>query len=275
MTIRTVQTFVAGCVLALAGFASANAQGTGESSNPLDFNVPKSQVLVGPVVGVNRNFHTGGFRVIDEPNCPVFEQGGGWGFLAGLTAEFQLGKSWSIIPRITYEQRPGSFDQELPDVDVLVPGSLEPVKQTVTTSSEISYNLLTAEVLYKQEFAQIGKGLRIGAAIGPTASYIMGGKINQTQDLVEPENARFSNPEGKPVTNNGRTIIFAEDADIPGVSSTRFSIKAGLQVEFGLFKNAWIMTPGAYYDFGLTDVTGNENWSLSSILFMVDFRRAF
>jgi hypothetical protein len=275
MIMRSVQLFAAACVLALASVVPASAQGTGESSNPLDFNVPKSQVLVGPVVGLNRNFHTGGFRVIDEPNCPVFEQGGGWGFLAGLTAEFQLGKSWSIIPRLMYEARPGEFNQELPDVQVLIPGSDTPVNQTVTTSSKITYNLLTAEVLYKQEFAQIGKGLRIAAAVGPTASYIMGGKINQTQDLVEPENARFSNPEGKPTTNSGRTIIFADNTDIPGLNTTRFSIKAGLQAEFGLFKNAWIMTPGAYYDFGLTDVTANENWQLSSIVFMVDLRRAF
>ena len=103
----------------------------------------------------------------------------------------------------------------------------------------------------------------------------MSGKINQTQDLVKPENARFANPDKKPVTNNGRTLIFAENETIGGLNSIRFSIKAGLQAEFGLFNNAWIMTPGAYYDFGLTDVTQNENWRVSSIMFMVDLRRAF
>jgi hypothetical protein len=273
MKLFSVSTLFTSCTIALLAIGAANAQ-TGDESNPLDFNVPKSQVLVGPVAGVNRNFHSGGFRVIDEPNCPIFEQGGGWGFLGGISAEFQLGKSWSIIPRIYYEARPGKFQQTLPDVLVLIPGETQPVNQTVSTTSDITYNLVTASVMYKQEFAQIGKGLRFAAAIGPTASYVISGKIHQVQDLEKPENARFVNPTGKPTANNGREIIFA-DGDIPGLSSTRLSVMAGLQAEFGLFNNAWIMTPGAYYDYGLTDVTKNENWNLSSIVFMVDFRRAF
>jgi hypothetical protein len=273
MKFLSVKTLFTSCAIALLAFGAATAQ-EGEGSNPLDPTVPKSQVLVGPVAGVTRNFHTGGFRVIDEPNCPIFEQGGGWGFLGGISAEFQLGKSWSIIPRIYYEARPGKFQQTLPDVLVLIPGSTTPVSQTVSTTSDITYNLVTASVMYKQEFAQIGKGLRFAAAVGPTASYVLSGKIHQVQDLEKPENARFVNPTGKETANNGREIIFA-NGPIPGANSTRFSLMGGIQAEFGLFNNAWIMTPGAYYDYGLTDVTKNENWNLSSIIFMVDFRRAF
>jgi len=274
MNFVNVKSILASCAIALVAAGAANAQGVGEESNPLNPNQPRAQVLVGPFGGVTRNFHSGGFRVIDEPNCPIFEQGGGWGFIAGISAEFQLGKSWSIIPRIGYDARPGKFSQTLPDVLVLIPGEKEPVKQTVSTKSDITYSMVTAQVMYKQEFAQIGKKLRFAAAIGPSASYVLSGKIYQTQHLDAPSNARFVNPGKLPTPDNGQTLIFA-DGDIPGVSQTRFSLTAGIQAEFGLFGNAWIMTPGVYYDYGLTDVTKNENWQLSSIIMMVDLRRAF
>jgi hypothetical protein len=271
----TVYKSLAAIVVAMTCmFASASAQ-----DNPLDPAKPKSQVLVGPVIGINRNFHSGGFRVIPAPDCPVFESGSGWGFLAGLTAEFQLGESWSLIPRITYDSRPGEFHQTLDKVPVLInsddqSGTVTTTDETVSTTSTITYSLLNAEVMYKQEFWQIGKGVRVAAEAGPVFGYVMGGKNRQVQDLEQPENARFINQANYPTDNNGRTIIFF-DGDIPGRNSIRFSLKAGLQAEVGLFNNAWIMCPGIYYDYGLTKVTNTENWNLNSILFQVDFRRAF
>jgi hypothetical protein len=242
-------------------------------SNPLDPTVPRSQVLVGPTVGVSRNYHTGGFRTIEDPNCPIFEDGSGWGFLVGITAEFQPSPTWSIIPRVAYESRPAEFKQNLPDAQVLLPNATEPVNQTISTTSTITYNLLTAEVMYKYEFAKIGRGFRVAAEAGPAFGYVLGGTNRQVQDLLEPQNARFINKD-YPTENNGRRLILF-DGDIPGRNSTRFSLKGGLQAEIGLFGNAWIMTPGVYYDYGLTQVTDNENWSLNSFLFQIDFRRAF
>lgn len=268
---RTFATLVfAFCCVALTAGDAAYAQG----SNPLDPVVPQSKVLVGPRVGVNRNFHTGGFRTIEEPNCPEFTSGSGWGFLAGLTAEFQLGESWSLIPAITYSSMPGQFTQTLPDALVLIPGEADPVEQTVTTQSDITYSLVTAEVLWKQEFLVTGGGLRLSAAAGPTFSYVLGGSNRQIQQLVEPQNARFTNPSGLPAEDNGRRLILY-DGDIPGRSSIRASLKGGLQAEFGLFNDAWLMSPGVFYDFGLTDVSGNENWRVSSVYLQVDMRRAF
>ncbi len=272
---------LAAIVVALLCTFSAHAQDNAGNDNPLDPTQPKSQVLVGPTIGINRNFHSGGFRVIDEPNCPVFEGGTGWGFLAGLSAEFQLGESWSIIPRFTYESRPGEFQQKLQDVPVLLP-SLDPnadptvVNQTVSTTSTITYSLLNLDVLYKQEFWMIGKGVRISAVAGPAFAYVIGGKNRQVQDLESPANARFINPDKARYAeeNNGRRLIFF-DGDIPGRNAMRMSLKAGLQGEVGLFNNAWIMCPAVYYDLGLTKVTNAESWNLNSLIFQVDFRRAF
>ncbi|MGE3801604.1 MAG: outer membrane beta-barrel protein, partial [Candidatus Kapaibacterium sp.] len=221
-----------------------------------------------------------GFRTNDEPGCPLFEDGNGWGFLVGLSAEFlpSVDGRWGIIPRITFDQRPGQFRQELPNAKVLLPNPADPknptvVDQTVSTTSDITYSLLNVEVMYKHEILLLGD-FRVGAAVGPAFQYIMGGTNRQVQDLEEPLNARFVNPDGRPTENNGRRLIFF-DGDIPERSSTRFSAKAGLQGEIGIFDNQWALTPGVYYDYGLTDVTPTENWQLSTIIFQVDLRRAF
>lgn len=243
-------------------------------SNPLDFVMPRAMVLIGPTVGINRNFHTGGFRLIEaDASCPVFESGSGWGFVAGLSAELLFGETWSLIPRLTYESRPGSFTQDLPDALVQDPKTLELVNQHVSTNSEIQYSLINVEVLYKQEVAMLGKS-RISLAGGPAFAIPLSSSRNrQVLDLITPENARLTNPEGRQTENNGRRIVFYDDV-IPNQNSTRLSLKAGALAEFGLFGNAWIMTPGLYYDFGLTDVSKGSNWTLSTLMFLIDFRRA-
>lgn len=267
--------FLSATLCALAIGVTIGSEATlAQGSNPLDPTVPRSQVLVGPTVGITRNYHTGGFRTIDDPNCPIFEQGSGWGFLVGMTAEFQPSPNWSIIPRICYDTRPGQFTQNLPDAQVLLPNATQPVNQTVETSSDITYSLLTAEVLYKYEIAKITKGLRLSVQAGPVFGYVLGGKNRQVQDLIEPQNARFVNPDQLPEENNGRRLILF-DGQIPGRNSTRFSMKGGVQLEVGLFGNDWIMYPGIYFDYGLSRVTNNENWNLNTAMFQVDFRHAF
>lgn len=261
---------------ALIAFSPAlYAQAGDGDDNPLDPTIPKSKVLVGPRVGVNRNFHTGGFRVITDPLCPIFESGSGWGFQAGITAEFQPGKLWSIVPAVTYDSRPGSFSQSLPDALVLLSGMDTPVNQTVSTKSEVQYQFMNIEVLYKQSLVPIARGFNLAVTAGPAFQYIMSGKIDQTMHLDEPENARFIPQDGITYTDNGRTAVFRENADIPNMASTRFSLKLGVEAEISLFKDAWILYPGVFYDYGLTDVTDAENWQLSTILFQVDLRRAF
>lgn len=267
--------FFVGLLLVVPITASAHIPINNVNSNPLDPPMPRAMVLVGPRVGATRNFHTGGFRTINDPNCPVFESGSGWGVLLGFTAEFQTGESWSIVPAISYESRPGNFHQQLPDAAVLLQNETNPVNQSVSTTSEVRLSMLQAEVMYKQEIAKIGTGFRLAATAGPTAAYILSGRITQVQDLETPANARFLNPLNLQTRNAGRTLVFAEDSTISGLASTRFSIKGGIQAEIPLFGNQWLLYPGVFFDYGLTDVTRNENWSLNTILFQVDLRRAF
>lgn len=252
-----------------------------KGSTPLDPNPRRPQLLVGPTFQINRNYHSGGFGTLSQENCPLFEHGTGWGFGIGLSAEFSpiVDGSWSIVPRITFEQRPGQFYQELPEVPVIYEISDNPnippttVNQTVSTTSDITYTLLNAEVMYEQDLF-IRNDFRLGVAAGPAFGYIISGRNRQVQDLIEPQNARFANIPDLPTERSGRRLIFF-DGEIPQLNSTRFSVKGGVQTELGIFGNRWIMSSGVYYDYGLTEVARTENWGVNSIVFQIDFRRGF
>jgi hypothetical protein len=252
-----------------------------ELDDPLNFRPARPRLLVGPRMGINRNYHSGGFRVLQGAECPKFQAGTGWGYLGGITAEFAVGTTWSIVPAVTYESRPGYFREELPQAAVLLEGSGGiPVNQSISTSSTITYRIVEIEAMYKQDLVSLGKSFRLSVTAGPVGSVIMGGTISQFQDLNEPENARFlpvQREDGSmiPLSHNGRRFTFSDNADIPGRNAVRFSLKAGLQAELGLFHNKLIMYPGIFYDYGLSHVTSLENWNLNTLLFQIDFRRAF
>jgi hypothetical protein len=259
---------------ALFVLAGVDARAQTDESSPISSGKERPPVLIGGVLGVNRNFHSGGFRTVTaDENCPVFESGGGWGFAAGLSAEIAMGERGGIVPRLTYESRPGSFENDLPNAYVIAQNSNEPMLQSVVASSDVSYSILNAEVLYKQEIANVGP-LRIGVAAGPAFGLVLDAHNRQYEDLVEPASARFTNVHDLTVENGGRRLVFFDD-ELPGKNGMRLSLKAGVQAELGAFGNAWIISPGLYYDFGLSDVTESDNWQLNTLTFMVDFRRAF
>ncbi len=268
-------------LLAIAGAALLCSAGTmdaqwmiGVEADPLGTHLMRSRVLVGPTLGLTRNYHSGGFRIKDEPLCPVFTAGTGVGYLAGITAEFQH-NSWSIIPRISYESRPGNFTSHLEDAQVFIPDEGVTVTQSVATHSDVEYKLLNAEVLFKHDVLIVGKSFRLALAGGPAMGYVLDGTMTQSQQLEQPLNARFTNPKGLKSDATGRRLYYAEDAEIPGRNDLRFSLKAGVQGEVALYDHAVMMSPGIYYDYGLSNVTDNENWGLNTVVFQVDFRYAF
>jgi hypothetical protein len=258
---------------ALLLLTAPEAQAQSDESSPIRSAGERPSFLIGPVVGVNQNFHSGGFRTVSsDESCPVFTSGGGVGFLGGASAEINAGPKSGVVARLTYESRPGTFENELPESYILPEDGTEAVKQTVVATSEVSYSILNAEVLYKYEVAQAGP-LKIGVAAGPAFGLVLSGHNRQVQDLITPENARFSNESNLTEENGGRRLVFF-DGDLPDRNGIRLSLKAGVQAETGLFGNEWIMTPGLYYDFGLSDVTSGDNWQLNTLSFVIDFRHA-
>ena len=260
-------------VAALLAAPKVYAQHEGTDANPLGDDRARTRVLIGPVGGIALSHHTGGFRIINESSCPVFTDGNAWGYFLGLSGEVQPGATWSIIPRITYESRPGRFHQQLEGARILV-DSVTVADQVVSATSTVDMRLLNFEVMYAQQLFRLGKSFRLNVNAGPAVGYVLSGKITQVQDLEEPLNAQFVNPNGLPTENNGRRLIYAQDQTISGLQNVRFSVKGGLVAELGLFNNEWILYPGIFYDFGITNVTRNENWSLNTLLFQLELRRA-
>ena len=159
---------------------------------------------------------------------------------------------------------------------MLLEGTTTPVEQGIEALSDIDYRIMSAEVLYKYEIMQPARSIRLSVAAGPTADLLLVGRKTQVQDLVDPDNARFIETSGlHPNEHNGRRQVFAKNDEIKGLSRTRFSLKGGVQGEIGLFNDKVIFYPGVFFDYGLTRVSTAENWSLNSILFQLDFRRAF
>lgn len=256
-------------------FSQEDDEVANKTSTPIEPKEKPTKILYGPTFGLNRNYHSGGFKVFDEPLCPVFENGSGWGYSFGFNLEF-ASKTWSVVPRIVYESRPGEFISNTADVDVLVQNGNQIVRttQSVNLESKIAYNLVTLDLLYKQEIVPVTPKFRLYGMLGPAYSFVLNGQNKQVQNLLFPTNAKFINSNALPTENNGRTLVL-RDSLIEQMQSSRFAVRTGLLGEIGLFDNAIVMTPGLYYDFGLSTVTKSQNWALNSVLFLVDFKRAF
>jgi hypothetical protein len=268
---------IAIALFALSGLSIARAQKVDPTllPNPIWYPPVRAKLLAGPRMSITRNFHSGGFRAGDGTACIVLTDGSGWGYAGGLTAEYIAGRNWSIIPAISYESRPGSFRQRMPDLPVLLEGTTLPVNQSIEAISDIDYRIISAEVLYKYELVQPARSVRLSVAAGPAADLVTVGRKTQVQDLINPDNARFIEGSGiYPNERYGRRQVFAKNDAIGNLNRTRFSLKGGVQAEVGLFNDAIIMYPGIFCDYGLTRVSTGENWNLTSLLFQLDFRRA-
>ncbi|MDB5035653.1 MAG: hypothetical protein JWQ98_2894 [Chlorobi bacterium] len=104
-TIFSWRAFICAVLLALPVTATAQrSDETAETtSTPIEPIPLRARFLIGPRVGANRNFHSGGFRTISEADCPKFAQGSGFGYLAGLTAEYVGGSHWGMYPGAFYD----------------------------------------------------------------------------------------------------------------------------------------------------------------------------
>jgi hypothetical protein len=268
-------------LVALPGI-DLSAQATSE--NPLMPDYTRPPVYIGPVIGYNRSLHTVDLASFDEAICPRFENGGANGFFVGLSFEQHLGKdaassTSSFIFRVLYNSLPASLEvseNPIPSLITIVdPNTGEPIGEDLINSStlhtmDINYTLLTAEVMYKLNPIP---GMALGVTIGPTFDFAMSKTQDQRYKLVQPLEAQFRrNPDvSYKYVDNDRTIIIKE-GDIPNSSGFRLGIKAGLQYE--LLAGKWVVVPGFFYNFGVTNLSSAENWRVNALQMGVDFRYA-
>ena len=264
--------FIAIVLLAMAAGGELLAQQ--ELANPLVPAKGRPRVYVGPVVGYNRALHSSGFQsVAGDVLCPTFETGTGNGFYVGGTFEYLLGSpkdsKSSIIAKLVYNYIPAFYEEDgdrLPSLD----GNGEVVYSTVRHVAEIKYATIDLEALYKLNLFDS----YFGVVVGPTVGYVIQSDREQRMELVEPLNAVFDPSlvgDDVEYINNGRGIITNRD-DLPNKNPIRVGIKAGVQYELPIGRV--LLVPHAFYNYGITEVSPDDNLRINALQFGVDLRFA-
>ena len=106
--------------------------------------------------------------------------------------------------------------------------------------------------MYTHFITNIGDA-RFGLALGPSVQYVLDATAQRSHQ------------------SGGTTTVLA-DGEISDSNPFRFSVKGGMQAEFGIFDNEWIIVPGIYYDYGLTKTATQDGWQVHSLMLQVDLR---
>ena len=210
----------------------------------LDSPVCDPRIKLGGSLILTQNYHSRRFKTegTKSYSCPteLSEIGSGYGF--GLSVEFLpcVDGSWGILPRVSFERRPG-------EGVVAADG--------VTYHSLITYDLLNAEIMYKQEVLTYGD-VRFGVLSGPSFQYI----TQATAKVLE--------------TSETGITPRCFDEDDAYINTSRLSIKGGVQGEVRLFDDQWMIVPGLFLDYRLTGFSRSTKGGMNSLIFQVDFRKA-
>jgi len=270
--------FIAIVLLATVAGGELLAQQVGqELANPLVPAKARPRVYVGPVVGYNRALHSSGFQsVAGDVLCPEFQSGTGNGFYVGGTFEYLLGSpkdsKSSIIAKVVYNYIPAFYEEEGDNLPVLDPnGGPDPIYTQVRHVAEIKYGSIDLEALYKLNLFDS----YFGVVVGPTVGFVIQSDREQRMELVSPLNATFDpNQDGfedAQLVNNGRTWILNQD-ELPGRNPIRVGIKAGVQYELPIGRV--LLVPHAFYNYGITEVSPDDNLRINALQFGVDLRFA-
>ena len=258
----------------------------GAEANPLAPGQTSSAIYLGPVVGYNRSMHSVDLSsFVDDPLCPFFTNGANNGFYAGLSYEHLfgnvVGSRHSIIARVLYSTLPASFTKEGDEYPSLVDagsGKYETVTSATRHSIEVSYNLISVEVMYK--FNVVGN---LGLTAGPAFDFPIKKTIEQKYEIIKPDNVQFKRVDvtqdkykNYQYQNNDRTLI-VYSGDIPEASGFRLGLKFGIQYEI-IMKGRWYVVPAVYYNLGLTNIgkkdAKTESWKVSAFQAGIDVRFA-
>lgn len=264
-------------VMLVAGFSTVVAQT--DKDNPLTPFYEAPPTYIGPVIGYNRSMHTVDLKSFQESLCPTFSDGQDNGFYIGFSYESHFGdhatSTQSLIFRVLYNTMPSYLEtSEAPILSlVTTPNGDAPIESQVTNKMDVTYSMITGEVMYKLNFSQSAP---IGFTIGPTFDFAMTKTYVQTYELLYPDNAQFKRQadwekSGMVYSDNDRKIT-VKDGDIDGSSGFRFGIKAGLQYE--ITQPGFVIVPAVYYNFAVTNLSSKQNWRVNALQMGVDIRFA-
>ncbi len=258
-------------LLVLLATASVSAQEMAD--NPLFPRPRPKRIFIGPLVGYNSNFHSGGFNTLGagaalaDPACGSFTTGSGNGIIAGLAAEywFKPGGPTALQMRFYYEQKPGQFTTTTAPQQVLnlQNNQLNTFSGTYTVKS--TYDIFNVEAQYKYNLP----GSRFGVAIGPKFSFHMKSSYSQVETLTP--GFKFIVPNSSGGKDTVDAITISDASPIPDVKGFRLGLVAHVQYE--LLLGPFLVTPRVLYDLGITKVTGS--WGVNSLAGTIELKYGF
>lgn len=250
-------------------------------ANPLDPGLETPPIYLGPTFGLNRAMHSVDLAPAAKlpggtaAGCEPFTNGAAMGFWVGLTYEHLLGgakdSKSSIIARLLYQTMPASMEvfnsDSYPSIVTNADGSTSEVTSFTRFNNEVVYSLVSLDIQYKLNLFES----TFGVIIGPTLDLGLTRTQDVTMNLVEPLNGQFKRDPslGLEYENFDRTIVL-ERGEIPLSSAIRFGIKAGVQYEINM--EGYYIVPNFNYNFGVTNLTPENDWRVSALQFGVDVR---
>ncbi len=262
-----------------------------DPNSAIDLTYVKDPIFLGLTAGYNRVMHSVTLPSFDQQGdlCPKFENGSDNGFWLGITYEHFFGdlanSRQSLIFRALYSTYPSYLEvggEEYPTQIRYYDDAGKLTNQKIVYSSTmntqtIKYAVASLEVSYKIKPIE---GINLGITVTPTFDYALTRTFDQRFELINPQNAQFevnqSLIEDKTILryeNNDRTIIVNE-GNIPNSSAFRIGLKAGIQYEINI-PGGFYIVPALYYNFGITNLTSNNDWRVSALQIGIDIRRPF
>ena len=246
-------------------FSSASAQITATGG------LRAGEISVGISTALTSNRHHGGtwiWGVDDSCSCRSPRDARMNGYQVGVAVRHRLSDVLSFDGRAVYDSRPTLFEQEMPGALVLLPGTNEVVNQETRAYSDVTYDLFTTDAMFTASL-ELVNGFSIAASVGPSVGVVKTARYTTWQDLITPEDARFTNPQGLESENKGRRLYLARNREIEDAASVRLSAKVGGGIEIEPLRLGTIRI-GAYYDHPLTTVTTTDDWRISSLIYQLD-----
>jgi hypothetical protein len=198
-----------------------------------------------------------GDALMDWSNIPYYEMYYR-GTVIGLSVAGELrypsllGKNWGMAARIARITSDARFSQSLPDALVLIPGNPLPVTQHIENHLSFSTEAYLLELLPEFHLGWLT------ANAGPYIGYRRIWNVRNTQELITPEGGQFTNPQGFPTENNGRTLVF-DDGSALSQQSLALGLFGALSVSLELTEY-FSLVPETFLRFDLLSPAGSGRW---------------
>lgn len=209
-----------------------------------------------PVYGIygfgGLNLHTADFSALPGiPSCcPRFETGTGVGFGGGFLYSFPISDKLFVDTRVGYRDRSGVLTRI---EDIYLAGTdgfgVDGEFEHKVDASLSSVTLTPALGIRLSDNFSIRGGLEIG--------YVMTKTYEQQEEIVKPNNGRFTDTDSR--------FRNVNSGDIPDASSISAALVAAAAYDLPLNSaNTFFLAPEVNFAFGLTNVS-SDPWTVSTL----------